>query len=63
MKAIQMTSRNFLRSGGTLAVAIGLSISSGASLFAESDTAVTPFKYEAPRSALEDLKERLKQTR
>jgi pimeloyl-ACP methyl ester carboxylesterase len=63
MKAIQMTSRNFLRSGGTLAVAIGLSISIGASLFAETDTAVTPFKYEARQSALDDLKQRLKRTR
>jgi pimeloyl-ACP methyl ester carboxylesterase len=63
MKTIHMTSRNFLRNGGTLAVVIGLSISSGLSLFAETDTAVTPFKYQAPQSALDDLKQRLKRTR
>jgi Epoxide hydrolase N terminus. len=48
---------------GVLAIVAGLSISSRPSLFAEPDTSVTPFKYEAPRSALEDLKQRLKQTR
>jgi epoxide hydrolase len=63
MKTIRMTSRNFLRSDGALAIVICLSISSGPSLFAQTDTAVTPFKYEPPQSALGDLKQRLKQTR
>jgi epoxide hydrolase len=63
MRTIQMTSSHFLRSGRTLAVVIGLSISSEPSLFGETDTAVTPFKYEAPQSALDDLKQRLKRTR
>ena len=63
MKAIHMTSRNFLRSGGALAVTIGLSLLSGPSLIAQTDIAVTPFKYEAPQSALDDLKQRLKSTR
>jgi hypothetical protein len=63
MKTIHMTGRKFLRSGGTLAVVIGLCVSSGPSLFGQTDTAVTPFKYEAPQSALDDLKQRLKRTR
>jgi pimeloyl-ACP methyl ester carboxylesterase len=61
MKTMHITG-NFLRSGALL-IATGLSISSGLSLFAQTDTAVTPFKYEAPQSALDDLKRRLKQTR
>jgi epoxide hydrolase len=55
--------RSILRSG-VLVFAAGLSIAGGPSLFsAQSDTAVTPFKYEAPQSALDDLKRRLKETR
>jgi epoxide hydrolase len=61
MKTMCIT-RSILRSG-VLAIVAGLSISSGPGLYAEPDTSVTPFKYEAPRSALEDLKQRLKQTR
>ena len=61
MKTVHIT-RRILRRGG-LAIVAGLSISSGLSLFAESDTSVTPFKYEAPQSALDDLKRRLEQTR
>ena len=57
-----MFTRTILR-GGVLATVAALSISSGPGLFAEPDMSVTPFKYEAPRSALEDLKQRLRQTR
>src|SRR5262245_63587651 len=31
--------------------------------FAQADTEITKFKYEAPQTALDDLKERLKRTR
>jgi pimeloyl-ACP methyl ester carboxylesterase len=61
IKTIHMT-WNSLRSY-VLAVVTCLSISSGPSLFAQTDAAVTPFKYEAPQSALDDLKQRLKQAR
>jgi pimeloyl-ACP methyl ester carboxylesterase len=63
MKTIHITTSNFLRSSAILAVAICLTIWSGSSAFAQADTAVTPFKYEAPQSALDDLKQRLKRTR
>jgi len=62
-KTIHIPSRNSLRSTGTLSVAIGLCLSSWPGVSAQTDTAITPFKYEAPQRALDDLKERLKQTR
>jgi pimeloyl-ACP methyl ester carboxylesterase len=52
----------FLRRSA-LAVVASVLISSGPSLFAQSDAAVTPFKYEAQQRDLDDLKQRLKQTR
>jgi pimeloyl-ACP methyl ester carboxylesterase len=36
---------------------------SGRIVFAQADDEITPFKYEAPQSALDDLKDRLKRTR
>jgi hypothetical protein len=44
---------NLLRTSA-LTVVAGLSISSEPSLFAESEISVTPFKYEAPQSDLDD---------
>jgi len=54
MKTVCIT-RSILRSD-VLAIVVGLSISGGPGLFAEPDTSVTPFKYEAPQRALDDLK-------
>ena len=61
-----MTSRNipptnFARTVAALGLFIGLL--SGRAVFAQSDAEITPFKYEAPQSALDDLKNRLKHTR
>jgi pimeloyl-ACP methyl ester carboxylesterase len=53
--------RHFLRTCGTVA-AVALVLSSGPALFAQ-DAEITPFKYEAPQSTLDDLKDRLKRTR
>src|SRR5262249_15411254 len=58
--------RSFLRSCLALTVtAEGLSIglSSAGKLSAQESADVTPFKYEAPQSALDDLKQRLTRTR
>jgi pimeloyl-ACP methyl ester carboxylesterase len=63
---MNMSSKNFLRTSGAVAVAVisvSIGLSSGPTLFGEDDAAVTPFKYEAPQSALDDLKRRLEQTR
>src|SRR5262245_6693051 len=55
-------SAHLLRIGGAFA-AVVVVLSSAPALFAAEDTEITPFKYEAPQSALDDLRERLKRTR
>jgi pimeloyl-ACP methyl ester carboxylesterase len=57
-----LTRRQFVK--GCFATAIGTtSLTRTASAFGESETAVTPFTYLAPQSALNDLKYRLEHTR
>ncbi len=53
---------HILRTCGAVA-AVVLVLSSAPALLAQSDAEITPFKYVAPQSALDDLKERLKRTR
>ncbi|HJZ91503.1 MAG TPA: epoxide hydrolase [Gemmataceae bacterium] len=54
--------RHSLQSSMALA-AVAVVLACAPAVFAQADAEVKPFKYEAPPSALDDLKERLKRTR
>ena len=61
-----MISKYIPRTGNAWTVAaLGFSISllSGRAVFAQANAEITPFKYQAPQSVLDDLKARLKRTR